>query len=414
MRVCIIDRAAGFEQIPMRLGPLRRLGHQVDFIYSPWPQAHIRPYGRHFRVLAALNRWQLGHVLNKVLFSLVALGKLLWRHWRRSYNVVHIEEPLAAFLALLLPGSLRPVVVFSTMGPMPTEPQLSSVSPRERQRLLFRTLALPSYINVPARAMLAFNLRRASRAVVNSEALKAALVAMFGVDPLRVDVVHAGADTETFRPEADGCVVREQHGVERGAPLILAMGPVQPRKGQLKLLQALPLVLRRHPTTRVMLVGNVLSSSYEQALRRSVASRGLERHVIFAGMVPREELPQYYAAAGAVVMLSSAEGGVAEVLLEAMSCGRPCLASDIPNNRAAAPEGDEMLFVDPDDPEAVASAISGLLADPVRSAELGGNARRTILKYFHWDVLARDLVAVYERALAAGGGGKREYSRLVP
>jgi glycosyltransferase involved in cell wall biosynthesis len=150
-----------------------------------------------------------------------------------------------------------------------------------------------------------------------------------------------------------------------------------------------------------MVVGYVLSPSYERTLKRFVASRGLEEHVIFTGSVPRQQVPRYYGAADIFVMLSSAEGGVAEALLEAMSCGKACLASDIPNNRVAAQEGDEVLFVDPADTEAVASAINGLLDEPSRRVDLGRRARRTVMRHFHWDVLAQQMVAVYEKALVA-------------
>lgn len=414
MKICIIDRAAGFEQIPMRLQPLRRLGHQVDYIYSPWPQRHIRPYGFHLRVLAVLNDWQIGHLLNKLLFALMACVRLYWRHRRFHYDVVHIEEPLAAFFNLLLPRGIGPPVVFSTMGPMPTASQLSALPPKDRGRLLHKTLALPAYVSIPAKAILAFNLRRASRVVVNSGALRAALATLFDLNVDTVDVVHAGADTDRFHPRVDGSQVRRRHGIGEPDPLLLTMGPVQPRKGQLKLLEALPRIVVRHPQVRLLVVGFVLSPPYERALKEFVVRHGLEAHVIFAGLVPRQQIPHYYAAADAFVLLSAAEGGVPEVLLEAMSCGKACVASDIPNNRVAAPDGDEVLFVDPDDSEAVAEAISGLLAAPDRKAELGRKARRTVITHFHWDVLAQQLVSVYEKALKAGRGGPDPFSLLKP
>jgi glycosyltransferase involved in cell wall biosynthesis len=354
--------------------------------------------------LAALNAWQIGHLFNKLLFALMALVGLYWRHRRVRYDVVHIEEPLAAFLALLLPRHAMPPIVFSTMGPMPTASQLSDLPPKSRERLLSTTLALPAYIHVPAKALLSFNLRHAARVVVNSDALRSALATFFQLEPGAIDVVHAGADTDFFHPGVDGSRVRQAYRIEATDPLILSMGPVQPRKGQMKLLKALPYILRRHPTARVMVVGFVLSPSYERALRELVASQGVERHVIFTGPVPRHRLPEYYGAADLFVMLSTAEGGVAEALLEAMSCGRACLASDIPNNRVAAPDGNAVLFVDPDDPQAVAEAINGLLDDPSRCADLGRKARRTVMRHFHWDALAQQMVRVYEKVLAGDKG----------
>ena len=400
MRICIVDRAAGSRQIPLLAQPLRKLGHQVDVIYSPWPVRHYRPNGLYLPGLAALNDWPGGALFNKLPFALMALAWL--GHRRLSYDVVHIEEPLAAFLNLLLPGDGRPPVVFSTMGPMPAPSELAALSPQGRQRLLFRMLGLPAPVAVAANAMLASNLRRASRVVLNSDALREALIALFDLAPDSVDVVPTGVDTDLFHPGVDGSQIRAMYGVGTADPLILTVGPVQPRKGQLKLLEALPRIVERHPQARLMIVGPSLSPPYERALKEFVASHGLGAHVIFTGPVPHQQIPQYYAAADLFVLLSTAEG-MPEVILEAMSCGRACVASAIPNNREAAPGGDEVLFVDPDDTQAVAEAINGLLGDPVRREELGLKARHTVLRHFRWEVLAQQMVRVYEKVLAIGG-----------
>jgi glycosyltransferase involved in cell wall biosynthesis len=87
---------------------------------------------------------------------------------------------------------------------------------------------------------------------------------------------------------------------------------------------------------------------------------------------------------------------------EAMAAGTPVVAGA----GGALPEiaGDAALLVDPQDVEALCAAISGLLDDPARRAELSERGRERSLD-FHWDACARRTLEVYRRALASAPGG---------
>jgi len=167
----------------------------------------------------------------------------------------------------------------------------------------------------------------------------------------------------------------------------------------MRLLKALPQVLRRQPRTRVMLVGPGDSDAYGRALRGWVTAQGLEGRVLFTGAVPHQELPHYYAAADVFVLLSSAEG-MPEALLEAMSCGLACLASDIPNHREVAATGEELRLVAPGDASAVAEALGDLLADKRARARMGKLARRLVMERFRWEALVGEMETVYTKALS--------------
>ncbi len=139
----------------------------------------------------------------------------------------------------------------------------------------------------------------------------------------KTTVIPNGVDVERFRPDLDGDVVRERHGLE-DADLILHVGRVAPEKGIEFLLEAFPSLLRRKPGAKLLIVGK---GPAQEEYIRYVERKGLGDQVIFSGFVPDEELPLYYAAADAFTTASAFETQGLTVL-EAMACGKPVAAVD--------------------------------------------------------------------------------------
>jgi glycosyltransferase involved in cell wall biosynthesis len=99
-----------------------------------------------------------------------------------------------------------------------------------------------------------------------------------------------------------------------------------------------------------------------------------------------------YAAADVFVLPSFTEGH-AKALLEAMSCGVPCVASNVGGNRAAIVDGRTGLLVDPADVGALADAIERLITDRALARRLGEAARREVVERY-------DLSAIVTREIA--------------
>jgi glycosyltransferase involved in cell wall biosynthesis len=81
-----------------------------------------------------------------------------------------------------------------------------------------------------------------------------------------------------------------------------------------------------------------------------------------------------------------------------MSSGKAIVASAIPQNREVAKQGDETIFVDPQNVDEMSNAVTQLLADEDKRKELGQNARRTVLRYFDWKIIAKETLQLYENA----------------
>jgi glycosyltransferase involved in cell wall biosynthesis len=117
-------------------------------------------------------------------------------------------------------------------------------------------------------------------------------------------------------------------------------------------------------------------------------------------VVDHGRIPAVYAAADVFVLPSFTEGH-AKALLEAMSCGVPCVASNVGGNRAAIADGRTGLLVDPTDADALARAIERLITDGALARRLGEAARREVVERYDLSTVVTREIALL-RTLGAG------------
>ena len=158
--------------------------------------------------------------------------------------------------------------------------------------------------------------------------------------------------------------------------LAVFTGRLSEEKGLTCLVDAWARVLKDRSNTRLWLVGEgpLRDKLGEQIERLHI--RG--RCVLVGTFDSVEEL----LSAADVFVLPSREEGMSVALLEAMACGLPIVATDIPGNRALITSGEHGLLVRPDDPPALACAINSLLDTPSRAAQYGEAARHRAQRHF--------------------------------
>ncbi|MDY0747248.1 glycosyltransferase family 4 protein [Paucibacter sp. R3-3] len=211
---------------------------------------------------------------------------------------------------------------------------------------------IPQYA-LPAR-MIDWAARRASASIGVCAALMDVLRGR-GHDPARLHVLRNGVDLQRFRPLSPADM-RADLGID-GAPLLLSVGHLIERKGHHIAIEALAELAKIRPDARLVIIGE----GEERAGLAALAVRlGVSEKVRLTGALPNAELLKWYSAADALLLCSSREGW-ANVLLEAMACGAPVVATDIWGTPevVAAPEAGRL--VTRRDGPAFASAISELL-----------------------------------------------------
>jgi glycosyltransferase involved in cell wall biosynthesis len=237
---------------------------------------------------------------------------------------------------------------------------------------------------------------RADAFVANSAATRDAFEAMLGIPRELVRVTHLAPDPSFAAPTdaADVAGARARWGLPER--VLLYVGMSQPHKNLDRLLEAVALLAREYSASALGLaiVGpNVFSE--RRRLARRIRELRLGGHVHFLDRLPDPQLRVAYHAADVVVQPSLVEG-FGLTVLEAMQCGAPVVASDIPAFREIA--GDAALLVDPLDPEAIADGARRVLSD-ARLAESLRVRGRTNAARFSWRQAARDTLSAYQVAL---------------
>ncbi len=241
--------------------------------------------------------------------------------------------------------------------------------------------------------------RRAAMVTCVSRATRDAIVEHGLRSPLTTVVIANGVDA-VMSPEPDLVADREAENIlgrrDAGAPEIVHVGSTEPRKRIEMLLQIFAGIARKFPNARLIRVGGGLSSEHW----RVAGLLGIKDRVVIMPFLDRKVLASVYRRAAIVLLPSDAEG-FALPLVEAMACGRPVIASDLPVLREVG--GDAASYCPVADVTSWIQTASALLdgrddSDRVR-------ARTAWAARFSWDTYSASTVEVY-RAVADVATGK--------
>jgi alpha-1,3-rhamnosyl/mannosyltransferase len=245
-----------------------------------------------------------------------------------------------------------------------------------------------------ARLLIARAVRRARRIVTPSETTAHDLRRLFGTGPEKLLVIPHGVGPEFLRPAGpDEPAVLHRLGV--APPYLLHVGNHKPHKNAEGLLKAYQILVHdgRGETPPLVLVGGFAPDG---VLARRAAAMGLGGRVRCLGHVERGELAALFRGATLFVYPTLYEGFGLPVL-EAMACGAPVVAGDIPAVREVAQDAVER--VNPRDVVALATVVRRLLDQGEHRRDLAERGRSRA-REFSWPRAADATLAVY-RAVAA-------------
>lgn len=212
-----------------------------------------------------------------------------------------------------------------------------------------------------------------------SAAIKSALVEL-GAPIGKVTVLRNGVDLATFRP-LDRAASRVALGLRR--PTLISVGLLIERKGHHRVIDA----MQQLPECDLLIVGE---GPERNRLTEQIQRRGLTGRVRLLGARPHTELPQLYSAADALVLASSREGWP-NVLLEAMACGTPVVASNIWGNPEIVRSQEAGVLMQENTPEGIVAAVRRLFTSMPDRALTRAYAER-----FSWDETTAGQIALFD------------------
>ena len=243
--------------------------------------------------------------------------------------------------------------------------------------------------DVPRRLMVRAA-QRAACSVAVCDALAQRLIS-WGVSSDRVRVLRNGVDLHRFRPHPRDAS-REELRID-GSPLLLSVGNLVEVKGHDLTLRALALLRGQCPAAHLVIVG---AGALRSELQRQAHELGVGDAVTFAGSQPQDSLPRWYSAADVLVLASRSEGW-ANVLLEAMACGTPVVATAVGGSPEVVSASVAGRLVLDHEPRSLADAVFGLL----RSERPAREAVRGHAEQFSWDETTKGQLEVFAQALTS-------------
>ncbi|MCZ8369780.1 MAG: glycosyltransferase [Porphyrobacter sp.] len=232
--------------------------------------------------------------------------------------------------------------------------------------------------------------RAAKGLLAVSEDLAEQMAAM-GMERSKITLHYTGLDRDRFRP-FDHPQLRRQLSGELGfalpvnAPLLVCVGALIERKGQAIAIRA----LREIPDARLVLIGK---GEDEARLRALVTSEGVGTRVFFAGSIDHDLMPLILSAAD-VMVLPTANEGLANAWVEALACGTPVVTCNVGGARELINSETAGRLV-ARDPHSVAAGVNAILSNPPPR-----EAVAALTDNFSWDANAAALAAHYERLVA--------------
>lgn len=180
--------------------------------------------------------------------------------------------------------------------------------------------------------------------------------------------------------------------------IVFGLGSLLPVKGWIHLVEAIPLI-RRHVDCRVVIGGQ--GPERERLLHRA-AALGVEEHLQLLGRVSTHDVPDWMRRADVFVLpsVTHASGdteALGMVLVEAMACGTPCVASQVGGITDVVEEGVNGFLVPPAQPNLLAKKIVHLLTDADLRMKMGQRGRNKIENQFSLSVVGQSVKLLYEQ-----------------
>lgn len=208
----------------------------------------------------------------------------------------------------------------------------------------------------------------------------------------KLHVIYPGMEIPEGPPVTDVSMrVKEELNVPAAAPLVVSLSNLRSQKGYRYAIEAAPAIIARFPQVVFAHVGQDLLGGVLPALANE---RGVASHFRFLGFC---QAPWPFLSAADLFLHPSIYEGFGLAILEAMSLGKPVIASEVGGISELIEHGVNGYLIPPADSQALAQALIGLLSEPERGVELGRRAQETVKERFALDRMVKEFEHLYHQ-----------------
>ncbi len=227
------------------------------------------------------------------------------------------------------------------------------------------------------------------------------LMARLGFDTSKVHLIPNGIDFSLYENIPDPTPFLMLYGLlekkNAGWNIVMYAGRLAPNKGLIQLVNSAKEVIRGHPDTVFVLVGD--DAGMREKIEREIRKLGLEPHFRITGHIKEDSMYRSAISSCDVFVLPSEYEAFGIVLAEAMACEKPCVGTRVGGVPEVIDENRTGHIVEYDDIPSLASAINRILSMPDKGHSMGVLGRRKVRKRFTWDSVAMQIDALYRKVV---------------
>ena len=216
------------------------------------------------------------------------------------------------------------------------------------------------------------------------------------VDSNKVVSIPAGVDLRKFDSGISGEKIREELKVDSNQILIGKIGVVRGWKGHNYFLEAIPLILKKIPYAKFVIVGD--GPGFKE-IKSKVKLAGIENKVDLLGH--REDVPEIMAALDVQVLASFAGEGTPQVIPQAFAMKTPVVATKIASIPDLLGQGERGILIEPENALSLAEGVLKIIRNPDIAKRLVENAYSFCLKELTVDKMMDSTIAIYEEVASS-------------
>ena len=310
--------------------------------------------------------------------------KYYYRSYRKLRRIIKEENVDMVHCGRVLPEGLMAFLLNKTMG----VPYVCYVHGEDLE-----ASALSRELNSLTKMVM----RSASKVICNSHNSAAIVERVDNTVMANVVVMHPGADTNKFVPltQPDSAFLTKMGWQEKS--LIVTVGRLQARKGQDKMIEAMPQILKTCPNAHYVVIGH---GECEQLLKDTVNRLGLQEHVEILTSCDDDTMIKCYQHCDVFILPNRTEGqdieGFGMVLVEAQACAKPVIAGNSGGTKETLIAGQTGEIVDATNTDELADVVLRFLQSPALAAEFGLAGRKHAVNQFDWDNAAKVAKDLFE------------------
>ena len=239
-------------------------------------------------------------------------------------------------------------------------------------------------------------LNKCDAVIATSDSQVDVIAKYYGLNRDKINLVYNGIDDELFVPMSLTEAMKQKYAVTDGSRVITAIARLKKEKGVQNIIRILPELKKKAGQVKLLVAGN---GEYEEKLSNMVKGLKLEDSVKFLGRIEYRDLPELVNVSNVFVNSTIRENGYDLIMLQAMSCAKPVVVSDIRSVFTVIENGRNGYIYKRNRLDELEAILLKLLSDGKLCKDVGLEARKTIEGKFNLKKMTDNTIGVYKKIL---------------